>query len=398
MKKVFKILFKVLISLSLLMIFLYIIIGLIKGVEKKEKEEASEIRGIFLSYLDYSADFKNKDENALRSAIETKIKAIKDMNLNTVFFQVRTFADAIYPSELFPASKTVTDDYLKADILKIFLEIAHKNNIQVHAWINPYRISYNTSEDEIKDEAIYKSWLGTNKIQISDDGIYFNPASEDVLNLILDGIKELIKNYDIDGILYDDYFYPNKTIDLENYSDYIALGGTLAIEDYRRENITKLIKESYQTVKSQNNEVLFGISPAGNISNNKNTEYLDIEAILSGEKCLDYVMPQLYFGLNNGVLPYEEILNTWNALIKDDTALYVALALYKSGEEDRYAKDGKDEWKENTDIIKKEIILARNVSNYEGFGIFRYDFLFSKDKENEQLLKERENIKELLTT
>ena len=208
----------------------------------------------------------------------------------------------------------------------------------------------------------------------------------------------MIKNYDIDGILYDDYFYPNKTIDLENYSDYIALGGTLAIEDYRRENITKLIKESYQTVKSQNNEVLFGISPAGNISNNKNTEYLDIEAILSGEKCLDYVMPQLYFGLNNGVLPYEEILNTWNALIKDDTALYVALALYKSGEEDRYAKDGKDEWKENTDIIKKEIILARNVSNYEGFGIFRYDFLFSKDKENEQLLKERENIKELLTT
>lgn len=116
----------------------------------------------------------------------------------------------------------------------------------------------------------------------------------------------MIKNYDIDGILYDDYFYPNKTIDLENYSDYIALGGTLAIEDYRRENITKLIKESYQTVKSQNNEVLFGISPAGNISNNKNTEYLDIKAILSGEKCLDYVMPQLYFGLNNGVLPYEE--------------------------------------------------------------------------------------------
>lgn len=94
----------------------------------------------------------------------------------------------------------------------------------------------------------------------------------------------------------------------------------------------------------------------------------------------------------------KKILNTWNALIKDDTALYVALALYKSGEEDRYAKDGKDEWKENTDIIKKEIILARNVSNYEGFGIFRYDFLFSKDKENEQLLKERENIKELLTT
>jgi len=353
-----------------------------------------EMRAVFISYIDY-AILKGKNENKQKDIINEMIDNIKKFNFNTIILQVRPFCDAIYESSIFETSKTVVGkegDKLNFDILEYFIDKSHKNNIELHAWINPYRVRSTSDVSDIsKDNIIYK-WIGTRNIEIKD-GIYLNPARDNVLNLILSGVSEIVKNYDVDGILYDDYFYPSKTIDLEEYE---KSGTSLTIEEYRINNINNLIKKTYETIKSINSDVKFSISPAGNINNNLNNEYLDIEFILKNNNYLDYVMPQIYFGFENGTLPYIKTIKMWNDIIlNNDTKLVVALSLYKSGNNDKYAGSGKNEWIENSDIIKNQIIEARKVLNYEGFSIFRYEFLV-KDNMNDNLKNEVSNLKYLM--
>lgn len=383
-----------------LLIIVAIYIGLSQDKEiKKISNESIEERGIFISYIDYSHLFKNKNKEEIEKNIEKIIKNLKDNNFNMIVLQVRPFADAIYNSDVFLSSRMVVKqegDELPLDILDSFIKHAHKNDIKIHAWVNPYRIRSNSNILDISKSNIWYDWLekeNTN-IEVSDQGIYFNPASDEVLNLILKGIEELVKNYDIDGILYDDYFYPTKTIDLKEYEKNIKNNEEISISEFRINNINNLIKRTYEVIKKNNNSILFGISPAGNINNNLNNEYLDIKHILSQRNYIDYVMPQIYFGFENETLPFISTLELWSSLItNEEISLYVALALYKSGLEDKYAGDGIREWKENNDIIKKQIIISRQNNKYKGFCIFRYDHYFYEEENNLQLIKEIDNLK-----
>lgn len=355
----------------------------------------SKMSSVFISYLELQK-LKGKDLEQQQKIIDEMIDNVSNYNLNTIILQVRPFCDAIYNSSIFETSSVVVEqegDDLNFDILEYFIVKAHQKKIKVHAWINPYRIRSNTDTLSIDENNIIYSWLNTNKVEIKD-GIYLNPADDSVLKLILDGVKEIVLNYDVDGILYDDYFYPSKTIDVVNYENY---EGDLSIDDFRRNNIMKLIKETYKTIKSINEDVLFSISPAGNLSNNYNNSYLDMEFILKNNEYLDYVMPQLYYGFDNDSKPYIETLKVWNDLIlNNDTKLVVALSLYKSGNIDKYAGSGKYEWQENNDIIKRQIEESKKVSNYSGFSIFRYDFLFSDSVINDTLKEERSNLRSIL--
>ena len=114
-----------------------------------------------------------------------------------------------------------------------------------------------------------------------------------------------------------------------------------------------------------------------------------------GEDYLDLIIPQLYYGFNNSSKPYINTLESWaelNTLGKD---FYVALSLYKSGKVDQYAGKGENEWLEETNIIKKQILISRNINNYKGFYIFRYEYLFNTYN-NENLTKEVDNLKDLI--
>lgn len=354
-----------------------------------------KMSSVFISYIELQK-LKGKDLEQQKKIIDEMIDNVHNYHLNTIILQVRPFCDAIYNSNIFETSSVVVEqegDVLNFDILEYFIVKAHQKKIKVHAWINPYRIRSNTNTSSIDKNNIIYSWLNTNKVEIKN-GIYLNPADDSVLKLILDGVKEIVLNYDVDGILYDDYFYPSKTIDVVNYESY---EGDLSIDDFRRSNITKLIKETYKTIKSINEDVLFSISPAGNLSNNYNNSYLDMEFILKNNEYLDYVMPQLYYGFDNDSKPYIETLKVWNDLIlNNDTKLVVALSLYKSGNIDKYAGSGKYEWQENNDIIKRQIEESKKVSNYSGFSIFRYDFLFSDSVINDTLKEERSNLRSIL--
>lgn len=344
-----------------------------------------EFRGVFLSYIELEKYIKDKSEDISKSNIRNILDNLKNNKFNNLIVHVRPFSDAIYKSNIYPISDTVTVDGKSPsyDVLKYIIDEAHKRNILVHAWINPYRISTNTNLDNINSLAktFYKN--GDAKI-VEGKGIYYDPSSDNVNKLILSGIKELVKNYDIDGIHFDDYFYPSKEIDLDNYKKYINNGGTLSLEDFRYNVILSLIKDVYWTIKSIKPNVLFGISPEGNINNNYNNHFLDIKKILSEKDYIDYIMPQIYFGFNNSNKPFVKTLNEWNSLIKNDIKLIPALAFYKSGEYDKYAGLGENEWINNNDIISREIEESKLASNYNGFCIFRYDSMFSPNNENKK--------------
>lgn len=380
---------KILIIILVLFIGMYMFYYMNKKEDNNIINNFEEDRYVFISYIDYSY-LKGKDENILKEEINKMVLNIKENNFNGIILQVRAFSDAIYYSKIFSPSLYIVNnenDKLKLDMLDYFIKLSHENNIKLIAWINPYRIRSNNDISSISGNNIVNKYLNTSSVEIKN-GIYFNPAKDEVLDLIIKGVLEIVKNYDVDGILYDDYFYPSKTCDLKDYELYKTQGGTNSLEDFRRDNINKLIRKTYEKIKEVNSDVLFGISPSGNMNNNYNAEYLDINYLIEN-KIVDFIMPQIYYGFDNTNLPFVNTVNSWSNLVKDtNIKFYVALALYKSGLEDKYAKTGINEWINNNDIISKQIIVSRNTYNYEGFSIFRYDYLFNSKKDNKQLLDE----------
>ena len=345
-----------------------------------------ETRAVYISYIEYTNHFINKTEEELKIEIEEMVETVKKYNFNLIILQVRPFSDSIYKSEIFPTSSKIVSCEgckLPLDILDYFIKIAHKNNIKVHAWINPYRISNNTDISKIsKSNPAYK-WLNTNNVKVIENkGIYYNPASNEVQKLIVSGVEEIVLNYDVDGIHMDDYFYPNDTIDLENYEE---VKNTISISDYRLSNTNNLVKSIYKMIKKIDDTVLFGISPDGNIENNYNNNYADIKTWIQNEGYIDYIMPQIYYGFFNSVKPFIETVNEWKDLIKIDIKFIPALALYKSGTIDEYAKTGKDEWMNNNDIISKQIKVIRNIDEIDGYSLFRYDYLLETTNQNLRL-------------
>lgn len=352
-----------------------------------------EVRGVFISYIDYGM-FRNKTATEVKNFIYDMVNNISDFGFNAIVLEVSPFSDAIYPSSIYLSSSVVVlkeGDSLPVDILGYFIDVSSKKGIDVFAWFNPYRIRSTNDMSSINENSYYYKWFGTDNIEVSDDGIYLNPASYEVIDYITSGLKEVVSNYDVKGVLFDDYFYPNKTIDLNSYE---KSGKKVSLDEFRINNINLLLSESYSAIKSVDKNVMFGIAPAGNIDNNLSSEYLDIKQVLKKDY-LDFVAPQLYFGFDNSVKPYIDALNEWSKLNIFDKDLYVSVAIYKSGKVDKFAGSGKYEWMEHSDIIKRQILVSRNVKNYKGFFVFRYDYLF-KDYKNDYLRGEVTNLKKLI--
>ena len=386
--------------LLLIIFLLFLVYIFIPSKSEEEKSEVTERKAVFISYIELGNYIRGKDVSDAKKTIDDMIKNVNNFGFNMIILQVRSFSDAIYPSTIFPSSRSVVNmegDNLSFDVLDYFIKIAHKNNIELHAWINPYRISNDTDINVIsKDNPAYKL-LNTDSIKVIDNvGIYYNPASSEVLDLILDGIEEIIKNYDVDGIHFDDYFYPKSSdIDYIEYNIAKDLDSSLTLQEFRLNVITSLIKETYDFIKDYDKSILFGISPDGNIDNNYNSNYVDTRLFCSEKGYLDYIMPQVYYGFLNSVKPFEDTVKSWNNLITNGIDLIPALAFYKTGNIDEFAKEGVNEWIDYNNIIAREVMLSRELTNYSGFSIFRYDSLFSNNLSRNAFL-EKENLKNII--
>ena len=383
---------------KIIIIIIFIIGILISNINdntKKSSNTDEEMKAVFVSYIELSEYVKNDNHEISKRNIRNIIKRVKDLKLNTIILQVRTSSDAIYDSKIFPKSLYIVNNEKEEfyDVLDYFIKESHKQNIKIIAWINPYRVR--TTNDittiTIKNPAF--KYLNTDTIYI-ENGIYYNPSKKEVTDLIVKGVEEVLE-YDIDGLLFDDYFYPNKVIDDKDYQEYIKNNDYQNEENYRLEVINNMIKKVYKACKKKN--IPFGISPDGNIDNNYNKHFADVKTWLRLKGYVDFIMPQIYYGFYNSSRDFLNTLNEWeNLLINESIDLYVALAFYKVGTYDKYAKEGDKEWLINDNIIMREILLARNAKKYKGFSLFRYDNIFNENKYTNNSIKEIENLKKII--
>lgn len=358
-----------------------------------EKEE--ETRAIFVSYIELNKYIKGNDYEISKRNIRKIIKNIKSLKCNTIILQVRSASDAIYKSNIYPLSLNIVnteyDDYY--DVLDYFIKESHKSNVKVIAWINPYRIRTTCDKTTITEKNPAYKYLDTDIVYINN-GIYYNPSKQETEDLIVNGVEEVL-NYDVDGILFDDYFYPDNNIDKKDYEEYIKNNEFIEEKDYRLNIVNKMIKRVYKTCKNKN--IKFGISPDGNIDNNYNKNYADVKSWLKSNEYIDFIMPQIYYGFYNSTRDYIKVTKEWENLIENkDIELYIALAFYKVGMEDKYAKSGFNEWIDNDNIIMREILLSRNLKNYKGFSLFRYENIFNEEIYTKTSIKEIENLKKIL--
>lgn len=355
------------------------------GTEKNDSPKSAEyVKAVWMTYYELSSFTQDNDEQEFKKQISKAFKELESNGFNRVTVQVRPFADAFYKSDYFPVSaycfKSQGSELLY-DPLAIMTEAAHKYGMSIEAWINPYRVSSSTDFSELSDKNKAVEWKDTDNLIVCDSGIYFNPASSEVTKLICNGVREIVENYQVDSICFDDYFYPDtdKSIDESSYKAYTENSGELSLEDWRRENVSNMVKEVYSTVKSVNENITFGISPASDIENDRDSLYADVEKWCTSEGYIDYICPQIYFGFLNENQPFMKTTKNWIQM--SDCTMYVALPLYKAGKEDEFAGDsGINEFVDNNNIIARQVTYLSKLESVKGFYIFSYSSLKDNDE------------------
>ncbi len=352
-----------------------------------------EMRGVWISYIELSMENEqDKSERAFREKFEKIAENCRGFGLNTLIVQVRPFGDALYKSEYYPWSHILTGTQGKNpgyDPLKIMCEISNNYNLDIHAWVNPYRVTLNNKPQKLSDNNPYST---DNSIGLkTESGIILDPSNEQARKLIVDGIIEIVKNYDIDGIQFDDYFYPENIgdADSESYEKYTAEMGkdsSMNIENWRKANVNMLVCETYRAIHSNSDDVVFGISPQGNIDNNEKL-YADVKSWCTCKGFVDYICPQIYFSTENPALTFEDSLKSWCELdFYEGVNLYIGLAGYKAGTD-----DDEGTWSNSNDILAQEYKILEKYDKSGGFMIYSYNSIVSENSREEM-----QNLRNLL--
>lgn len=369
-------------------------------------EKEKEFNAVWIAYTAFST--KGYTESSFKKLIETMYNNVAAMNMNAVVVHVRPFSDAMYPSKYFPWSRYVSGTQGKDpgfDPLKIMIDEAHKRGLEFHAWLNPYRVS--SSSTDVNDLAknnparIFRtdSNSANDRNVLTYDGkLYYNPASKEAQQLIVNGIKEIVENYNVDGIHFDDYFYPSlgkdyKTnFDAPEYEAYkkdkIAKKQSyLSIADWRRDNVNTLVKTIYSEIKKIKPNVVYGISPGGFMDSLRADDkyYVDFDTWLGHDGYIDYLCPQLYWSNDQKTYPFNGILTRFLDVVRNpDVKFYVGVGAYKAG----ITTEG-PQWYQNPNVLSDMIKFSRE-KKVDGFVIYSYSYLMSK-KDNvaiQNLLKE----------
>lgn len=281
---------------------------------------------------------------------------LEELKMTSTCLHIRTMGDAAYPSEYAPWSSYISGTRGVSpgwDPLAFFVEECHKRGIEAYVWLNPYRWSskglttWSTEQD--------LEWKNKDMLIVGDNGTYvtFNPALKETRELIVNVIKEIVNNYAIDGMLFDDYFYPSggttESSSAPDYDDYLASGTTMSIGNWRRRNVNDMVADCYNTIKELRPDVRFGIGPAGVSSvsaslyglpsltsygsNASDWQYATIYCdplTWMYEGTIDFISPQLYWETTHSTNGYEELTHWWSdAAEKFNCHYYSSQASYK---------------------------------------------------------------------
>lgn len=343
---------------------------------------------MWFTAMDYNDILLNKSEEEFKENIYKCFENARSIGINTVYVHVRSNGDAYYNSELFPHGQYFSENS-DFDPLEIMIDTAHSMGLSFHAWINPMRIQTTKQMDNMSSEYRIKQWYDDNEkngiyIVCSEDMWYLNPAYSEVRSFIADGVMEIVENYKVDGIHIDDYFYPTTK---EFFDDTaFAQSGNDNLAQWRLDNASFMVREIYDVINSVNNEILFGISPQGNIDADYSSQYADVKKWCSEKGYCDYIVPQIYYGFENSLCPFAATLEEWCDMA-DEPKLIVGICTYKNGKEDKWAGKGKNEWIENDDITERQLEYAINNSMVDGIAIYSYSSTFENEKTAEEIRK-----------
>jgi len=319
------------------------------------------------------------------SVAEQKAEFIKllDMHqqngMNVVIVQIRPAADALYPSNIEPWSEFLTGKQGQAPIpfydpLEFMIKETHKRGLEFHAWMNPYRAVFNLKTSSIASDHLTKThpeWF-----LVYGDKKYFNPALPEVRQHTVRVVKDIVSRYDIDAIHMDDYFYPYRIEGKEfpDQASYLKYGRGMDKENWRRSNCDSIIKQIFETIRSTNARVKFGISPFG-IWRNKSQDPMGSETkggkqIMTTSTLIfycglekgwiDYVVPQLYWERGHKLADYDVLLDWWNQHTYG-RQMYIGHGFYRAG--------SNPAWR-NTNELPKQIQALRNYRTTQGSVYF----------------------------
>lgn len=369
------------------------------NAQEKTTNPKNEFRAVWIATvanIDWPKSGVDSVEKQKADFIEI-LDTYKKLNYNAVIVQIRSVGDAFYPTELAPWSRYLTGKEGKApspyfDPLEWMIAETHARGFEFHAWFNPYRATMDLRTEILSpNHDFYKhpDWM------IKYGGkYYYNPALPEVQTLLISVVNEVVRNYDIDAIHFDDYFYPYR-VPGEVFNDKASFekyGGGLNLEDFRRSNVNNLVKLVSLSIKNTKPWVQFGISPFG-VWRNKSvdpkgsdteagqTNYDDLYAdplAWMENNWIDYLVPQLYWSLDHPKASYSKLLKWWSENSKN-TAIYIGNGTYK------VYTDSDKKWN-NPNEIPNQINITRTYKNVTGNAFFSAKSFVNKNRDVAQLL------------
>lgn len=366
----------------------------IYAAESPSRSSEIEMRGIWVSTV-YSLDYP---EAATTNADELKRQAdeilddSKAMGMNAVFLQVRPSADALYDSDYYPWSRYLTGTQGTApeggfDPLEYWVEAAHQRGLELHAWINPYRVTRSGESEYAAMSADNPAKQHPEWLVKYQDNYYFDPALPEVRQLVVDGALEIVRNYDVDGIHLDDYFYPGRNFnDADSYAKYGAAFDDVG--DFRRDNVNQLIRTLDETLHAEKADVSFGVSPFGIWANNTTlpegsatrgtesySDYYADSVYWARQGIVDYLAPQIYWNIGYSVADYSVLTEWWSETLKGTgVRLYIGMADYRSAQ-----ATGPDDVWYGTAELERQMNLNRKTEGVSGEIHFRYRLIAEDD-------------------
>lgn len=301
-----------------------------------------EVRSVWMATV-WALDWPSSTSSttAQKNEMVKYLDVLQKNNFNAVYFQVRTMSDAFYKSSYEPWSSYLTGTRGKDpgwDPLAFVVEECHKRGMECHAWVNPYRFSTGSNWSTAQDQALKSA--GMLLAYTKSDGkttTILNPGLESVRKRIVDVCKEIISNYDVDGLVFDDYFYPEGipvTNSAGDYDLWQKSGASMTFGDWRRNNVNQMVADVYNMVQQQKPYVRFGISPAGaactsaavaakhGIDRCPVASDWQYDGIFSDpvawleDGTIDYISPQLYWKTNHKTNPFGPMTKWWSYVAK----------------------------------------------------------------------------------
>lgn len=276
-----------------------------------------EMRAVWIATvanIDWPSD-KTSSE-AQRKQLITILDSLQSCNINTVVFQVRPTSDTFYSSELEPWSQYLTGHQGSApspyyDPLQFLIDEAHKRCMEVHIWMNPYRVLNGDNTGLLVSNHLY--YQRPELFKHYGGKIYFNPALQDVRDYLTMIVMDIVLRYDVDAVHFDDYFYPYK-VEGKEFPDDDSFAadprGFSSKADWRRDNVNQIISQLQHTIKAAKPWVQFGVSPFGRFEDDYNELYADVRTwMLNG--WIDYVVPQLYWAIGHKTSDFGKLYDWW---------------------------------------------------------------------------------------